>query len=47
MNALYIFDSFFKKNWEMRQTLLVLIFVMCSADVGMDPRSSQCYVNFF
>ena len=32
MNALYIFDSFFKKNWEMRQTLLVFIFVMCSAD---------------
>ena len=27
----YIFDRVFKKNWEMRQIILVLIFAICSA----------------
>ena len=32
IDVLYIFDRLFKKNWEMRQIILVLIFATCSTD---------------
>ena len=32
IDVLYIFDRVFKKNWEMRQIILVLIFAICSTD---------------
>ena len=49
IDVLSIFDRVFKKNWEMRQIVLVPIFPFAQPIllVATDARSSQCYVNCF